>query len=135
MEATSKEVMAMLAAGLAKAEELSEPSCVTVVDRGGNIQGFARSDDAMWGTAEVAISKAYTTAAFKLPNGDLSDDVQPGAECFNLETAGRGRTFTCIAGGLPLVRGGQCIGAVAASGGPVEHDVQIANAMLSVFEG
>ena len=125
----------MLAAGLAKAEELGEPSCVTVVDRGGNLQGFARSDDAMWGTAEIAISKAYTAAAFKIPNGDLAGDVQPGGECFGLETVGREHAFTTIAGGLPLMRDGRCIGAIAVSGGPVERDVEIVNAMLSAFEG
>lgn len=132
---TSDEIMAMLAAGLAKAAELEEPSCVSIVDQGGNIAGFARSDEAMFGTAEIALTKAYTAAAFKMPNGDLSADVQPGGEIFNLETAGRGRSFTAIAGGFPVERAGRCIGAVGVSGGPVEHDVLIAQAMMAAFPG
>jgi len=132
-EIKSDEVMAMLASGLAKATELSEPSCVCVVDQGGNIAGFARSDDAMFGTAEIALTKAYTAAAFKLPNGDLAADVQPGGEIFNLETSGRDRSFSAIAGGFPVERDGKCIGAVGVSGGPVAHDIIIAQAMLGTF--
>ena len=131
---TSKEVMAMLAAGLAKADELQEPSCVSVVDQGGNTAGFARSDDAMWGTGEIALTKAYTAAAFKMPNGDLGPDVQPGAEAFGLATTGRDRNFTTIAGGFPIERDGKYIGAVGVSGGPVEQDTKIAQAMLAAFQ-
>lgn len=132
-EVTSAEIIGLLQAGLTKAEELSEPSCMAVVDQGGNIAGFVRSDDALFGTAEIALTKAYTAAAFKMPNGDLSADVQPGGEIFNVETAGRGRSFTAIAGGFPLMRAEKCIGAIGVSGGPVEHDVLIAEAMLAAF--
>lgn len=134
-ELTSAEVMAMLRVGLEKATELNEPSSIAVVDQGGNIAGFARSDDAMFGTAEIALTKAYTAAAFKMPNGDLANDVQPGGEIYNVEVAGRGRTFTAIAGGFPLMRGGKCIGAVGVSGGPVARDVAIAESMLASFAG
>ena len=133
-EVSSADVMKLLEAGLAKAAEMSEPSCVCVVDRGGNLQGFARSDDAMFGTAEIAMTKAYTAAAFKCPNGDLTGDVQPGGEIFQVETAGRGRSFTAIAGGYPLEKDGTCIGAIGVSGGPVAHDVIIAEAMLDAFK-
>jgi len=135
MEITSKEIMILLEAGLAKAEELSEPSCVSVVDQGGNIAGFARSTDAMFGTAEIALTKAYTSAAFKMPCGDLQADAQPGGEIFNVETSGRGRNFTALPGGFPLLREGVLIGAIGVSGGPIEHDILIAKAMLAAFEG
>ncbi|MES2433017.1 MAG: heme-binding protein [Pseudomonadota bacterium] len=130
----SEEVMSLLKVGLAKATEMGEPSCIAVVDQGGNIAGFVRSDSAMFGTAEIAVTKAYTAAAFKMPNGDLSADGQPGREAYGFETAGRGRNFSAIAGGFPLIREGKCIGAIGVCGGPVATDVIIAQAMLEIFK-
>lgn len=132
---TNADVMSLLAAGIAKATEISEPSCVCVVDAGGHIAGFARSDEALFGCAEIALTKAYTAAAFRMPNGELQPDAQPGGEIHAVETAGRGRNFTAIAGGYPLFRDGACIGAVGVSGGPVAHDVIIGTAMAEAFEG
>lgn len=129
----SRDVIRLLQVGLNKASEINEPSSIGIVDDGGNIIGFARSDDATFGTAEIALSKAYTSAALRIPNGDLAADVMPGAEAYQLETSGRGRNFTAIGGGFPLYRDGVCVGAIGVSGGPVAHDLIIARAMLDAF--
>ncbi len=129
----SGEVVRLLKVGLDKAEEIGEPSCIGLVDGGGNILGFVRSDDATFGTAEIALSKAYTSAAFQIANGDLASDAMPGAEAYHVETSGRGRNFTAIAGGFPLFKDGLCVGALGVSGGPVAHDLIIARAMLDAF--
>lgn len=130
---TSTLALELLAVGLRCADEISEPSCIAIVDSGGNIQAFARSDNATFGTAEIAITKAYTSAALRLASGDLAAEVSPGAEAYGLETSGRGRSFTAIGGGFPLMSDGICVGAIGVSGGPVAQDVIIAQAMLKAF--
>jgi uncharacterized protein GlcG (DUF336 family) len=121
-------------AGLAKAAELNEPSSVAVVDAGGNLLAFARSDESAFGTIEIAISKAYTSASFKVRCDDLLADSQPGGECYGLLTANTGRPYVVFGGGIPIMANGKCIGAVGVSGGPVKADVAIAEAMHKSFE-
>lgn len=127
---TEVAALAALKVGLDKAAELKEPSCVAVVDVGGNLLAFARSDDAAFGVGDIAINKAYTAAALRCRTEDLYRDAQPGGEAYGVEVAGRGRPFVVFGGGAPVRRDGVIIGAVGVSGGPVAADVEIADAML-----
>ena len=129
---TSAEVLALLEAGLAKAADMNEPSCMAVVDAGGNLMGFLRSDEAQFGTIEIAINKAWTASAFRMATADLAPDVLPGRELYGIEGTGA-RPFVPFGGGLPIKRGGKCIGGVGVSGGPVATDVAIAEAMLAAL--
>ena len=126
--------LAALKVGLDKATELGEPSCVAIVDAGGNLTAFARSDDAAFGVGEIAINKAYTAAALRCRTEDLYRDAQPGGEAYGLEVAGRGRPFVLFGGGAPIRRDGAIIGAVGVSGGPVAADIKIADSMLQHLE-
>ncbi|WP_218135090.1 GlcG/HbpS family heme-binding protein [Parasphingopyxis algicola] len=132
-EITMEQAMAALRAGLAKASDLNEPSCMAVVDAGGNLMAFARSDGAMHGTIELAINKAFTASAFGIPTADLGADVQPGGEIFGLESIRTRGSFVAFGGGLPIVENDLCIGAVGVSGGPVSVDNEIAAAMRAAI--
>ena len=116
-----------IAVGIAKINELKEPSCMAIVDEGGNLIAFMRSDGATFGTAEVAINKAYTAAAFRCSTADLQLSVQPGGEIYGL--VGQRQPFVYFGGGLPILRDGRLVGAVGVSGGPVTADEAIASAM------
>ena len=124
--------MKALQAGISKVNELEEPTCLAVVDAGGNLVAFLRSENATFGTAEIAINKAYTASAFRLDTAELGPVVQPGAEIFGL--LGQARPFIPFGGGLPVFRDGQHVGAVGASGGPVSADVAIAKAMVASLD-
>ena len=131
---TEEQALTALKVGLTKAAELGEPSCVSIVDAGGNLVAFARSDAAAFGVAEIAINKAYTSAALRCRTEGLYQDAQPGGEAFGLAVAGRGRPFVVFGGGAPVRRAGVVVGAVGVSGGPVAADIQIADAMLRYLE-
>jgi uncharacterized protein GlcG (DUF336 family) len=129
---TATEVLALLKAGLARAAAMNEPSSMAVVAAGGNLMGFLRSDEAQFGTIEIAINKACTASAFRMATADLAPDVQPGRELYGIEHTGA-RPFVPFGGCLPIRRNGKCIGGVGVSGGPVETDVAIAEAMLAAI--
>lgn len=105
---------------------------MAVVDEGGNLIAFARSDGAAFGTAEVAINKVYTAAAFRCSTADLYASVQPGGEIFGL--VGQRQPFVYFGGGLPITIGDQFVGAVGVSGGPVTADELIAGAMQTFLQ-
>lgn len=129
-QVTEELALAALKVGLDKAAELGEPSCVAIVDTGGHLTAFARSNDAAFGLGEIAINKAFTAAALRCRTEDLYQDAQPGGETYGVEVAGRGRPFVLFGGGAPVRRDGLIVGAVGVSGGPVAADVKIADAML-----
>ena len=109
------------------ATELGTPVTITVVDGGGNVRTQTRMDGARFGTLNVSANKAFTAAAFGAPTKVLGDLVQPGAPLFGFADAAGGR-FVSFAGGLPLVRDEEVIGAIGISGGSVDQDQAIADA-------
>ncbi|WP_292325473.1 heme-binding protein [Mesorhizobium sp.] len=113
--------------------DLNEPSSLAVVDQGGNLVAFARSDNAGFGTTDVAINKAYTAAAFKSATADLYAEAQPGGEIFGISNAGGVRPFVIFGGGVPIMRGRNCVGAVGVSGGPIVADLAISRAMADAL--
>ena len=109
------------------AAELGTPVTITVVDGGGNVRTQTRMDGARFGTLNVSANKAFTAAAFGAPTKVLTDLVQPGAPLFGFADAMGGR-FVGFAGGIPLVREDEVIGAIGISGGSVDQDQAIADA-------
>lgn len=120
--------------GLAEAERLGEPSCLAIVDSGGNLFAFARSNGATHGTIEIAIAKAFTSSAFRVASADLLQDMQPGGEIFGIESIRSRMSYVGIGGGLPIIEHEKCVGGIGVSGGPVITDVKIAKVMLNAFK-
>jgi uncharacterized protein GlcG (DUF336 family) len=115
------------AAALTQAGDLGIQVTITVVDGGGNVRTQTRMDGARFGTLNVSANKAFTAAAFGAPTKVLSDLVQPGAPLYGFADAMGGR-FVSFAGGIPLVRGDEVIGAIGISGGSVDQDQAVADA-------
>ena len=129
-EAALKAIMV----GASRARELGEPSSLAIVDAGGNLMAFLRVDDAALSTVEIAQGKAYTALALRSPSGNWLELVQPGRELYGLDALGGRRSFVVFGGGLPVRSGETVIGGVGVSGGPVEADVVIAQAMVDALE-
>lgn len=131
---SSDEALKALRVGLDKAAELKEPSSIAICDAGGNLIALVQSDGGSFGTVDVAISKAYTAAAFRVKTADLLADSQPGGEIYGIVTASNSRQFVVFGGGIPIFKSGVCVGAVGVSGGPVSTDVAIAAAVVNSLE-
>lgn len=124
---TLDQAQEIVAAARAKAQEIGVPMNIAVVDAGNNLTAFARMDGAWLGSIDIAQNKAYTARAFDMPTRDLAPATQPGAPLYGIEASNQGRLII-FAGGIPLQRGDDVVGAIGVSGGTVEQDQTVAEA-------
>lgn len=117
----------MIVAGAQKAEDISQPMNIAVVDNGGNLVAFVHMDGAWKGSVDIAINKAFTSAMFELPTKGLAEKAQPGKPFYGIQVSNHGRVMI-FAGGIPLKAGGQLVGAVGVSGGDNQQDQSVAEA-------
>jgi len=130
---TIEDARRIISAAEQKAQEIGQPMNIAVVDGGRNLKAFARMEDAWLGSIDISIDKAFTSASFKMSTLDLVDLTQPGQSLFGLNTTNEGR-IVIFAGGIPLKRDGEVVGAIGVSGGTVEQDQEVAEAGVSAFE-
>ena len=100
------------------------PSFVVVVDVCGDVKASARQDGNSRASLVLAPAKAQTALAFRTPTAVLAQRTTDPVRAQSLLAAG----FTLLGGGLPLLAGGQVIGAVGVGGGSPDQDVQVAEA-------
>ena len=122
----------IIAAAEAKAEEIGQPMNIAVADEGGNLVAHVRMDGAWIGSVDIAINKAFTARAFDLPTADLAAESKPGGQYYGIQESNKGRVMI-FAGGIPLERDGDVVGAVGVSGGDGEQDTTVAEAAAAAF--
>jgi uncharacterized protein GlcG (DUF336 family) len=129
---TLEAAQAVVEAAKAKAAEIGVPMNIAVVDEGMNLTAFARMDGAWLGSIDIAQNKAYTARAFNMATRDLAPLCQSGQPLFGIHASNHGRLII-FAGGIPLKKGEQVVGAVGVSGGSVEQDHEVAEAGVAAF--
>ena len=123
----------LIAASKEKAREIKVPMVVAVVDAGGNLVTLQRMDQALLVSIDIAVNKAYTAVAIKIPTHELAKIAQPEQPLFGIHNADGGR-IVIFGGGFPLKRNEEIIGGIGVSGGSVEEDIQCAEAALERFK-
>ncbi|HZP93586.1 MAG TPA: heme-binding protein [Burkholderiales bacterium] len=112
----------------AEAKRNSWTVVIAVVDDGGNLIYLQRIDGTQIGSIDVAIKKAKTAAAFKRPTKVFEDAIAGGRTAIlGLDAA------LPLEGGLPLITGGQVVGAIGVSGATSQQDGQVAKAGADAF--
>ena len=111
------------AAAEAEARKNNWNVVIAVVDDGGHLVYLQRVDGTQTGSIEVAIQKARTAQAFKRPTKVFEDAIAGGR---NALIALHGALP--LEGGLPIMVGGQLVGAIGVSGVKSTEDGQIAKA-------
>jgi uncharacterized protein GlcG (DUF336 family) len=129
---TLNEAREVIAAAEKKADEVGQPMNVAVVDEGNNLVAFARMEGAWLGSIDIAMNKAFTARAFDLATIDLADNAQPGQQFYGIHASNGGKIMI-FAGGIPLKRGGQVVGAIGVSGGTKPQDQSVAEAGAAVI--
>jgi glc operon protein GlcG len=125
---------AVLAAAEQRATEIGVPMDIAVVDDGGHLLAFARMDGAKLSSVEIAIGKALCAALRRQPSGPArTDDPVNLAISLGLAIASHGKQ-TPIRGGVPLTVDAICIGAVGASNGTEDQDLDVAQAGARALE-
>ncbi len=122
----------VIAAAEKKAEQIGQPMNIAVVDEGGNLVAHVRMDKAWMGSVDIAINKAWTARAFDIETKALAELSQSGDQFFGIHVSNRGRVMI-FAGGVPLKRGDQVVGAVGVSGGMGKQDQAVAEAGAEAF--
>ena len=122
----------IIAAAEKRAKELRQPMNIAVADGGGNLVAHVRMDGAWLGSIDISIKKAFTARAFDIATRDLAPLAQPGGDFFGINTSNDGRIMI-FAGGVPLKRAGEVVGAIGVSGGSGEQDQAVAEAGAAAF--
>lgn len=122
----------ILTAGREAAAGIGVAMNIAVVDTAGNLIAFQRMDGAWLGSVDIALRKAKTSALFPLPSAALGGMSQPGGPVYGIEATNGG--LVSFGGGLPLAGAdGTVVGAVGVSGGMVEQDVTVAEAVAKAL--
>ena len=117
----------MIAAGVAKANQLGCKVSLAVVDQSCRLIAFLMMDGARHFSIITTQRKAITAASQRQPTGYAPEDKALGMTV-------RMGDFTNVPGGFPISVGGQVIGAVAAGGAKIEEDVAVAKAALAALD-
>ncbi|WP_263356745.1 GlcG/HbpS family heme-binding protein [Acidicapsa ligni] len=129
---TLEDAKRMLAAAEAKAVELGIAYNVAVVDAGGHLVAFLRQDGALIGSINLAIDKAVTARIFDKSTAFLATLAQSGKPLFGIQESNAGKVVI-FGGGIPITIGGKIIGAVGASAGTVEQDIEVAETAIAAL--
>ncbi|GAA4488103.1 hypothetical protein GCM10023157_35650 [Gluconacetobacter asukensis] len=132
MTCSLEDARRVIATAEAEAQAIGQPMNIAVVDAGGHLVAHARMDGARIGAIDIAINKAFTARAFDMSTADLAEHSQPGGPFFGIHTSNNGRVMI-FAGGVPLRRGEQIVGAIGISGGSGEQDERVAQAGVLAF--
>lgn len=122
----------IIAAAEEKAQQIGQPMNIAVVDQGGNLVAHVRMDNAWFGSVDIAINKAWTARAFDISTKELAENSQSGDQFFGIHVSNNCRVMI-FAGGIPLKRGGQVVGAIGVSGGLGKQDQAVAEAGAEAF--
>ena len=127
LKLTHAAVLAMLAAAAAKAEAIDWHVNIVVVDAGGNVIGTLRMDNAKFLSMHTATTKAVSAASHRRPTTAIDALL---AQDLALASGGR---LTNLAGGLPIVIDGICVGGIGIGSAPDAEDIAIAIAGLAAI--
>ena len=128
-------VVSEILAAVAEAEaaKIGVPMSIAIVDEEGGLQFFKRIDGTLPVSTELAISKAYTAAAVRIPTHTLGELAQPGGPLYGIQHTHGGK-IVLFGGGYPLSIGGKVVGGIGISGGTVEQDMLVAQPAVQMLE-
>jgi uncharacterized protein GlcG (DUF336 family) len=111
---------ALIEAARKAAKEIGIETTIAIVDPGGHLKAYERSDQAAFLTADVAVDKAWTAASFGLPTHTWAQIIG-NSEVAQLAHRPR---LVAVGGGYPIVVDGQVVGGLGISGGSALQDQQ-----------
>jgi uncharacterized protein GlcG (DUF336 family) len=119
------------AAALAEARKNNWRMAAAVVDTAGELVYFEKVDGTQTASNEIAIDKARSAVAFKRPTKAFQDALAKGG--VEMRYLGL-RGVVPAEGGVPIVIGGNIVGAIGLSGGTGAQDEQCAEAGVATLK-
>jgi uncharacterized protein GlcG (DUF336 family) len=102
---------------------------IAVVDDGGHLLWLQRQDGAAAISAHIAPAKAQTAALGRKESKAYEDSINGGRYSFLSVPLLSGM----LEGGVPIMKGSQCLGAIGVSGVKSTEDAQIARAGIAAL--
>jgi len=125
----SADVKTIAAASEAEALKNGWAVTIAIVDAGGHLLHLQRLDGAAPISAHIAPAKAHTAALGRRESKVYEDMINGGRVSFLSAPDLQG----LLEGGAPIVKDGQCLGAVGVSGVKSSEDAQIAKAGIAAL--
>lgn len=123
------DIQAIAAAAQAEALKNNWAVTIAIVDDGGHLLHLNRLDGAAPLSSHIAPAKANTAAMGRRDSKTYEDVINGGRTSFLSAPYVQGM----LEGGLPIVKDGQCIGAVGVSGVKSSEDAQVARAGIAAI--
>ena len=133
IELTGDIALALIDAARRRAEELGIAMSLAVVDGGGHPLAMLRMDGASILSAGTVTGKARTAVYARRPTHVSVERAKLYPEVYMSLAAEMNPGMVYSMGGYPLEAGGRILGAIAASGGSGEQDMDVAQAALALF--
>lgn len=115
-----------------KAMEMGLSAVLAICNAAGNPIAVHVMDDSLLVSFDVAVGKAYTAVAVKMPTEQLYQLAQPGQMFYGIESLHGGK-LVAIGGGIPLYHpNGTLLGGLGVSGGTSEQDIMLATFGLEI---
>ena len=123
------DVKTIAAAAEAEALKNNWAVSIAIVDDGGHLLWLQRLDGAAPISSHIAPAKANTAAVGRRESKTYEDMINGGRVSFLSAPDLKG----LLEGGVPIVKDGQCLGAVGVSGVKSNEDAQIARAGIAAI--
>ena len=123
------DVKAIAAAAEAEALKNNWAVSIAIVDDGGHLLHFQRLDGAAAISSHIAPAKAHTAAMGRRESKVYEDIINGGRYSFLSVPNVQGM----LEGGVPIMKDGQCLGAVGVSGVKSTEDAQIGKAGIGAL--
>jgi len=120
----------MLAAAVAKAEEIGIAATIAIVDAGGHMICLERMDGGKFHTIHSSTTKAVCASSNKrltTSEGAVGQDLDV-VHAIGLSLAAGPERWTAMEGGFPIIIDDECIGGIGVSGGDWAQDQDMAKA-------
>lgn len=121
------------AVAVAKAESIGVPMVIAFTNDNADLIYFGRMEGSLPASGDIAIQKAYTSAALRISTQAVGIMAQPGEALYGIQHI-MSNNVVLFGGGLPLLDGNRVIGGVGVSGGTVEEDIAVAEAVREVLD-
>ncbi len=116
-----------------KASEMGVKAVIAVSDSAGNPVSVQSMDDAYIASYDIAVNKAYTVVALKMPTTALKGLATPGGDLYGIQFTNNGK-IVIFGGGVPLYnKFGELIGGLGVSGGTESQDTTLAEYGKEIF--
>lgn len=123
------DLQTMAAAAQAHAQKNQWAVTIAIVDDGGHLLWLQRLDGAPVISAHIAPAKAHTAALGRRESKVYEDQINGGRFSFLSAPDLKG----LLEGGVPIMKDGQCLGAVGVSGVKSSEDAEIAKAAIAAI--